>query len=730
MSEPQKKKKHHHHKHVCSGESGWLWLLLFLVFAFIIFLAFTPLIWPQPYPYWNGSDHKDAFVFKKKSFRLAQKRTDCMTAEQWDSELHMCAPRKNAPLSFEPHIVNASISACDSFFGNMCGIWNAEHTNEDRMFSYGYYKSEHKLEKIVKTAARGSPIHAFYTSCVQMNRSDAETQLEYSHLIQTISNTLRSYGDLPVTFGRLARQGYTSAFTFSIERHPTEPRMIPLVTWDGFSNMSLPLMTSLYERTRGVHKLSMPYMTDKIRRAWKVIQAINAHNFEPIDGILDYESYIMNDFPNDQTIFPKWSGWRVFLSTVDGNNLQFAPTQTVWVIGRQYLTWLFEEALQKFELNDWRAFVDFSILYNTHQFAPVLPSNVYFKHWDREGPLGPHSQFYNRLQRSALSPSLKDCTEMTQLMLPGFVAQEYLRSIPQAEEIKKVVREMTKYILTAYSDIIRATSWLSQSGKEAALQKVAGVGVRILEPDEWEPEPFGEQLSSDRFDHNMNTIRRYRVQRNLQLWHKDAPNRSAIAFFAMPLSEVNAYYSGPSNKITMLAGILEEQFYAPNYNIISRYAVIGSIIGHELGHMLDVHGLSWDQTGSFKVTTIWDKPTLKEFNERVKCVIKEFEHGCPDVDYGSITLAENMADLVGIRSSFKAMLLEAYEKHIMLSNEDKKHFFMAFAQAWCSSYEPELLCRPDVHAIAEYRVDHTLKNTVEFGELFGCQINKVCTVYG
>jgi predicted metalloendopeptidase len=99
--------------------------------------------------------------------------------------------------------------------------------------------------------------------------------------------------------------------------------------------------------------------------------------------------------------------------------------------------------------------------------------------------------------------------------------------------------------------------------------KMQSTIVRVIEPDEWEVEPFAERLASDRYDHNMNLVRQYRVQRNLGLWHKDSPstfNRSAIAFFAMPLTDTNAYYSGQTNSITILAGILQPPFYSTRYN--------------------------------------------------------------------------------------------------------------------------------------------------------------------
>jgi putative endopeptidase len=342
-------------------------------------------------------------------------------------------------------------------------------------------------------------------------------------------------------------------------------------------------------------------------------------------------------------------------------------------------------------------------------------------------------------------------------MLPGLVAEAFLRDMmPNKALIRAQVKEMIERILNVYRGIIQSTAWLSQPDKDVALNKLGALVVRVIEPDEWEPEPFAQRISADRYDHNMNMIRRYRVHRNVQLWHKDTPDawdRNELATFVAPLSDVNAYYSPSSNTITILAGILQKPFYNVEYDEPTRYAIVGSIIGHELGHMFDPHGLYWDAEGSFRPRGIWSAEGMAAFANKTQCVVREFGDtpeecvayprgaggseegeglepagGAGGFEYGLSTLGEDMADLIGIRLSYSA-----YFDYAPNTNQgQRQYFFMSFAQAWCSSYDTEHMCAlvtGDEHAIAEYRVDRTLRNMPEWRRVFGCPRREACSVF-
>jgi putative endopeptidase len=289
--------------------------------------------------------------------------------------------------------------------------------------------------------------------------------------------------------------------------------------------------------------------------------------------------------------------------------------------------------------------------------------------------------------------------------------------------------------------MILETQWLSPQSKLALIQKLQQTQTRIAAPDVWHPEPFAQSILPDAYDHNLNMIRRYRVQRNLALWNQPFTPMS-MAFFAMPLTEVNAYYSGPSNSITILAGILQPPFYDYTYNTVSKYAVLGSIIAHEMSHLLDTNGMFWDAFGSLQLDGIASAEDVTAFFQQTECVVEQYgpaPGGCDDlqVPYGNQTVSEDMADLMGINMSYRALFDLQTERPL----GDKQHFFMVLAQAFCESYDQTHLCevvQTDVHAVAEFRIDRTLRNIPAFRAAFTCHegqrmwrpASDICKVYG
>lgn len=809
MGKHGKHRRHPHHH--AANSNSWFWFIFFiLVIGVVLLFVFVPWWWrpPPPPPVKDemmeveSEQQQGGFVFRRRGLgTIAPKRTDparCRTGERWSAEEGMCAPIFNTPVAFEGSIMNVTMNMCDDFFNSMCGKWNAEHVNEDRTFSYGYHRNQAVIRKMILNppgaggsfggagGIQTSPLRRFYDSCMTSLRGDAsaqhESELETRHVLEHIAGSLKGYADLPTVFGRLLRYGYTAPFVFSIERDPMHNRLVPFFTADSF-NFSSAVVAAVFEESRTVTRITQLVLLDKVRRATKAIRFLMRHNTEPVEGIVDYLDYLrsgglQDDMHTFRELGPWFTphedrgAWTLFFQALDGSALRLTPDQPVWVIGMRYMQWLLKEGLQQLEVLDWLAFVEFSIFYNARQFYPDdLPDNVYAKGMTHVRGLVPPGQrpggtlvgTKKRLGRSspkARSDSETLCVSITQRMLPGLVAETFLATaMPQKATIRAQVKEMIERILNVYKGIIQSTAWLSQADKDVALNKLSALIVRVIEPDEWEPEPFAQRISADRYDHNLNLVRRYRVHRNLQLWHKDNPtgiDRNEVATFVAPLSDVNAYYSPSSNTITILAGILQKPFYNVEYDEPTRYAIVGSIIGHELGHMFDPHGLYWGADGSFYPQGIWSAEGMAAFMNKTQCVVREFgevpkecivvppgEAGGDEGDegdgafpgsagesYGLSTLGEDMADLIGIRLSYRA-----YFDYASNTNQgQRQYFFMSFAQAWCSSYSVEQKCAlvtGDVHAIAEYRVDRTLRNLPEWRRVFGCpkRAEGLCAVF-
>ncbi len=251
-------------------------------------------------------------------------------------------------------------------------------------------------------------------------------------------------------------------------------------------------------------------------------------------------------------------------------------------------------------------------------------------------------------------------------------------------------------------------------------------------------------MKPDRYVHNLNLIRKFRVRNTVQLYNEEESyfDRDSFSRFSAPLSTVNAWYSPTTNTITIFAGILKAPFYYEKYNDASLYASIGMVAAHELGHSMDPTGRLFDQNGN--LNQWFSDLSARQFNERTHCVVKEYGGDPPlgcDIqsNYGEQTLGEDVADIVGVKLAYEAYFFDSDDPH-RNDQEMKQYFFYTFAQNWCEKYDLEHKCsraRQDVHAIAEYRVKKTLRQLHYFHEAFHCPNNSEmvhedghCVIYG
>lgn len=753
--------KQFHANDLTGSACFWLFLCAIFVAGFVVIWVVSPYYYPYSYPPPPPPPPPPAmnpgYYMKHQNARRRHARDQCGVGEVWDPEVSLCAPLHHLPLALDPSIMNNSIKACDSFYDSMCGRYITGHVNENRAFTYGWRRTRERLKKLITNSTGREGATAFYRGCTLRGSAASvkETQLEYKHVLEVIAGSVRSHADLPTALGRMARYGYTGPFALSMERHPLEPRVLPFLTPDGFPKPVLDegrLFQILHAaRTlTGFNALQESHCIESVLRISRTL----ANHRAPVSDIESYGDYLARLFPTHVARFASLKGtdwsWDRYFQALDGNGLRFENMTQIWMPDQNYIRWFISDGgWNSFNIVDWKAYLEFSILYNGNEFEPELPNNVYYRQHDAQGPIGKGARLYHRLPRAttnATATAEADCLRLTEHMLPGWVADAYLRRyMPQRAEIREGVTKMIQHLLNSLRARVGRATWLSEQDRTTLDVKIAGTMIRVLEPDQWEMEPFIASLSPDRHDHNMNLVRRYRVQRNLALWHKDAGaswwSRAAVAFFAMPLTEMNAYYSGPSNSITLLAGVLQHPLYNPAYDETSKWAILGSIIGHELSHMLDSHGIYWDAEGSYKPGGLLQPLGMQTFYQRTDCIVREYgpaPAGCEDANahYGNSTIGEDMADLIGISLSYETF----FSPSSAAPTGDRQHFMMVLAQAFCETYDQEHKCQAvtnDEHAVAEFRINRTFRNLPFFMELFGCHAGQfmwqseedICKVY-
>ena len=119
--------------------------------------------------------------------------------------------------------------------------------------------------------------------------------------------------------------------------------------------------------------------------------------------------------------------------------------------------------------------------------------------------------------------------------------------------------------------------------------------------------------------------------------------------------EVNAFYDPMGNEIHLMAGILQAPLFDMQADDAANYGGIGATIGHEISHGFDNMGAQFDGDG--KMRPWWSEADRKAFEALSAQLVAQFNamEALPgrSVD-GTLTLPENIADLVGLQIAYMA----------------------------------------------------------------------------
>ncbi len=492
-----------------SGDcSNWLvWILFASVFLFVfiwIVGAFIPhhhIVIVEDFA--PSMHHEgDPIVFKRKS--------DCKAGEVREDDTLICAPRFNVPQAYEPSITDVSTPMCTSPNGNMCGKWVSQHINmTDRTFMYARHRFRNDVKQIL-LANPDEPSGRFYQSCLDINSvgRKKEYEIEVKHKLESIVGDIRSYADIPLLFRRLANNGYASPLHIYERLSPLTGRLITqFATHDTLKGVTKALVTSIFDANRAITGQDVLHFADAVKRSFKVIEALNAHNGEPLEDLVDFDDYVASGgYNQDLLSVEELPPWEIYLDSKKKKN-----DQMIWVVcGRTYLNWLIKEAVPQMEINDWRAFGSFAILMMSQ----------------------------SRKRPSSSSSSL-DCVHLTEETLPGLTSDLITRSaapgaLSRLQTIVYSLRDVLKEQLPHFV------------GKE----KVDA--MRIVFPSS-DLEPFGPRIASDRFDHNMNLAISYRSSRSQWSIKRVTYNRYLNTLYLHPALLHHPYYQPDYDDVSLYA---------------------------------------------------------------------------------------------------------------------------------------------------------------------------------
>ncbi len=298
------------------------------------------------------------------------------------------------------------------------------------------------------------------------------------------------------------------------------------------------------------------------------------------------------------------------------------------------------------------------------------------------------------------------------------VAQLYVAAA-FSPDAKARCEELVDGLLVAMGESIRSLSWMGETTKEQALEKLAGFTYKIGYPDEWR-DYTGLVVNRGPYVANRVRAAAFEFDRKLKKLGEPVDEKE----WAMAPHVVNAYYHPLRNEIVFPAGILQPPFFYPDGDDAVNYGSIGAVIGHEITHGFDDQGSRFDSTGHLR--NWWAEEDRDEFEARAQVVVDQFDDYPVAADLnvnGQLTLGENIADLGGVTISYAALgaALDGQAGEEIDGLTPQQRFFLAYATVWRQNYTEErlrLLVQTDPHSPSHFRCNGPLSNFAPFRQAF------------
>src|SRR5467141_2910818 len=387
-----------------------------------------------------------------------------------------------------------------------------------------------------------------------------------------------------------------------------------------------------------------------------------------------------------------------------------ASVQKVNVTAPQFVRRV-DSLLQATPLTTWRAYLKY------HAIVAAAP-------WLSTPFVQEDFAFRSRFSGArALLPRWKRCLRETDGDLGEALGQAYVaKTFPP--EARERARAVIDDIRAAFRERLLHLTWMSDSTRAQALDKLARMGEKVGYPNHWR-DYSRLRVAEGPFVLNV-------AQANAFEWQRTV-NRPGTPVdtteWGITVPTVNAYYDPSKNEMVFPAGALMPQTFDPLADDGANYGSLGgSWAGHELTHGFDDEGRHYDATGNLR--DWWTAGDSVHFTEQAQLVVEQF-NGYLQVDTlhvnGRLTLGENIADYGGVLTGYDALqraLARDGRPGPIDGYTPEQRYFLSYAQSWRVHVRPEQLrtrVTVDPHAPESLRVNGPLANTPAFARAFGCK---------
>jgi len=316
-------------------------------------------------------------------------------------------------------------------------------------------------------------------------------------------------------------------------------------------------------------------------------------------------------------------------------------------------------------------------------------------------------------------PRWKRATAVPNAMLGEALGQLYVEKYFPASSKEKMVN-LVKNLQIALGQHIDTLTWMSETTKQRAHEKLDNFHVKIGYPDKWRDYSALTIDPEKSYWENIQSAIKFNNDFNLADYGKPVDKDR----WYMSPQTVNAYYNPTTNEICFPAGILQKPFFDPEADDAINYGAIGVVIGHEMTHGFDDQGRQFDKDGNMR--DWWTAEDAEAFTKLADALAAQFDQVIVLGDThanGRFTLGENIADQGGLRVAYTAYhnsLNGKPGKDIDGFTPDQR-FYLGYANVWAGNIRDEEILRrtkTDPHSLGRWRVNATLRNIAPFFEAF------------
>mgnify|MGYP002622733769 FL=1 len=287
---------------------------------------------------------------------------------------------------------------------------------------------------------------------------------------------------------------------------------------------------------------------------------------------------------------------------------------------------------------------------------------------------------------------------------------------------KKIMAELVKNLQVALGERIDAQTWMGDSTKQNAHEKLSTFYVKIGYPDKWRD--FSKLVIDPQKSYYENVMATRKFHNDVQIEEKAGKPVDRDEWYMTPQT-VNAYYNPTTNEICFPAGILQYPFFDPKADEAFNYGAIGVVIGHEMTHGFDDQGRQFDSKGYMH--DWWTASDAAGFTERAHLYANFFSaiKVLPDLNAnGQLTLGENLADHGGLQVAWYAYKNATAKKPLKAKDgfTPDQRFFLSYAGVWGQNITEEEIrsrTKSDPHSLGEWRVNGALPHIDAWYEAFG-----------